>query len=95
MTLLASHYYIWYRVRGDGAQARSAVNTLMQEVALRTGVIGRLLMRHDDPALWMEVYESVADAQAFDLVLLEATSRSGIVNFADGGRHVERFINAL
>lgn len=93
--MLPSHYYIWYRVRGDAAAARASVNALMQEVTLRTGVIGRLLMRHDDPATWMEVYESIADGDRFDIVLMEATARAGASAFAQDGRQVERFINAL
>ena len=93
--MLASHYFVWYRIRGDAVAARAAVNTLMQEVTLRTGVIGRLLMRHDDPSTWMEVYESVADAALFDSVLEEATANAGPIDYAADGRHVERFVDAL
>ena len=59
---MATHYFVWYRVPGDPAAARGAVNALMQDIAMKTGVTGRLLMRPDAPPTWMEVYESVADA---------------------------------
>ena len=93
--MLSSHCFIWYRIRGDAVAARASVNALMQEVTLRTGVIGRLLMRHDDPSTWMEVYESIADAALFDSVLQEATANAGPVDYAIDGRHVERFVDAL
>lgn len=91
----ATHYFIWYRVPGDAAPARASVNALQQELALRTGVIGRLLMRPDVPPTWMEVYESVADAASFESALAEATGRHGVVAHTLQGRHVERFVDAL
>ena len=91
---MATHYYVWYRVHGDIAAARSAVNALMQDIALRTGVIGRLLTRADMPPTWMEVYDCVADAASFDDAYADAVARSGIAAFSSDGRHVERFIDA-
>jgi len=91
---MATHYFVWYRVSGDAADARGAVNALMRDVALRTGVIGRLLMRAGTPPTWMEVYESVADAAAFDAAFVDASARSDIAAHAAEGRHVERFVDA-
>lgn len=88
------HYYIWYRIAGDPAPARGAVNALQQDVARATGVIGRLLIRADDPTTWMEVYECVGDAKAFEQALAHATSTHGVPALAPDGRHVERFVDA-
>ncbi len=92
---MAAHYFVWYKIPGDPAAARGAVNALMQGVAMKTGVIGRLLMRPESPPTWMEVYESVADAAAFDAAYADAVSRSGVVAHAPQGRHLERFVDAL
>jgi len=91
---MATHYYVWYRVPGDPAAARGAVNALMQEIARRTGVIGRLLMRADTPPTWMEVYDKVADAATFDAAYIEAVAGSEVAAHAPEGRRVERFVDA-
>lgn len=91
---MATHYFVWYRVPGDPAAARGAVNALMQDIAMKTGVIGRLLMRPEVPPTWMEVYESVADATSFDVAYAEAVARNGVSSHAPEGRHVERFVDA-
>jgi len=91
---MATHYFVWYRVPGDPAAARGAVNALMQDIAMKTGVIGRLLMRPEVPPTWMEVYESVADAASFDVAYAEAVARNGVASHAPEGRHVERFVDA-
>jgi hypothetical protein len=95
MASAASHYYIWYRVSGDAAKARACVNALMREVALHAGVVGRLMMRRDDPTTWMEIYENVVDSARFDAVLVDATARSGVAACVSEGRNVERFADAL
>ena len=94
-TDMATHYFVWYRVPGDAAAARGAVNTLMQDIARKTGVTGRLLMRPEAPPTWMEVYESVADANGFDVAYAEAVAHSGAATHAPEGRHLERFLDAL
>ncbi len=93
--IVATHYFVWYRVPGDPAPARAAVNALMQDIAMKTGVTGRLLMRPEVPPTWMEVYESVADAASFDGVYTEAVARNGVATHAPEGRHLERFVDAL
>jgi hypothetical protein len=92
---MAAHYFVWYRVPGDPAAARSAVNALMQDISLQTGVTGRLLMRPDAPPTWMEVYESVVDATRFEDVYMQAVARSGVDAHAPDGRRIERFWDAL
>ena len=92
---MATHYFVWYRVPGDPAAARAAVNALMQDIARRTGVIGRLLMRADSPPTWMETYDKVADASTFEAAYAEAVMGSGVAAHAPEGRRVERFLDAL
>jgi hypothetical protein len=92
---VATHYFVWYRVAGDPAQARGAVNGLMQDIAKRTGVIGRLLMRAGTPPTWMEVYDKVADAATFEAAYVEAVARADVAAHMPEGRNLERFVDAL
>ena len=85
-------YYVWYRVAGDACEARAAVTAMMLDVAEDCGVVGRLMKRADDPHTWMEVYEAVDDLHEFEASLHEAIARHDAQAFADGGRHVERFV---
>jgi hypothetical protein len=61
-------YYIYYRV-ADAAAAASLVARLQRTLREEAGVAGRLLKKRGDPALWMEVYEHVRDAAAFERLL--------------------------
>ena len=85
-------YFVWYRLAGDACEARAAVTAMMLDVAADCGVVGRLMKRTDDPSTWMEGYETVDDPVAFERVLAEALERHGALAYADGGRHVERFV---
>jgi hypothetical protein len=88
----ASHIYVYYRVAGDAALARATVAALMAEVEARTGVIGRLLARCDDPGTWMEVYEPVADMNDFLAALASLARDHRVAAIAAGGvRHTECF----
>jgi len=87
-----THFYVWYKVRGDLAAAMSATSTLMSEVEARTGVAGRVLARRDDPSTWMEIYENVDDASPFERLLADLARELGATTWIeDGRRHVERF----
>ena len=92
MDASAPSYFVWYKVAGDACEARAAVTAMMLDVAIECGVVGRLMKRADDPATWMEVYEGVDDPREFEAALREASERHGAPAFADGGRHVERFV---
>lgn len=88
-----THYYIWYRLAGDAGAARKAVDALLHDVFLRSGVSGRVLVRRDDPRTWMEIYEHVADERLFERHLADAVERHGLAGFAESGvRHVEPFV---
>lgn len=89
---MTTTFYVWYRVAGDACEARAAVTAMMLDLAENCGVVGRLMKRADDPSTWMEVYESVDDPPSFEHALALAVAQHDAVLFADGGRHVERFV---
>lgn len=69
-------YYVYYRVSpGADARAMRAVRAAQAEVAAATGTQVRLLTKRDEPDLWMEVYETIADATAFERELAAAVAR--------------------
>jgi hypothetical protein len=87
-----THYYVWYRVQDDRGAARAAVDSLMRALERRTGVAGRLLASRSDASTWMEIYENVVDADAFERALDSLVREVGADRAAvDLRRHVERF----
>jgi Domain of unknown function (DUF4936) len=90
-------YYVYYRVAADRADAaRHAVAIMLRRLEQRTTISGRLLRRHDEPLLWMEVYEGVRDTEAFDAALAELLHASNLATLLAPGasRTTERFIAA-
>ena len=91
-TIAATHIYVYYRVRADVAAARAAVAALMREIETATGVVGRLMVRCDDPATWMEVYEPIDDSTRFSRTLAALVVQHGVAAITvDGHRHTECF----
>ena len=89
------HYYVWYRVHGNQADAQRVIAALQDDVAARTAVRGRVLVRRDDPATWMEIYEGVSAPEAFERELAAAVVHHGAAAMAhQGARHVEAFVAA-
>ena len=89
------HYFVWYEIAGDGASARAAIDAMMADIARATGVTGRLLVRRDRNATWMEIYEDVADPASFEREIADALVRHGVARFLAGSaRHVEAFVAA-
>ena len=87
------HYYVWYRVLGNHAEAQRIIAALQNDVAARTAIRGRVLIRRDDPTTWMEIYEHVRAPGTFEPTLAAAAERHGAVGIAhDRARHVEAFI---
>jgi hypothetical protein len=73
---MTASYYIYYRVKPEqAADVRSAVIELQRSLAEKIGVTGRLLCRRDQPDTWMEVYENVGDADAFEALLANELER--------------------
>jgi len=87
-------YYIYYRI--DPAQSKTAgvrIRQLLGAVRSTTGIPGRLMKKHGEPALWMEVYENVSDSAQFEWELADAAARLRVLDFVLPGtqRHVECF----
>jgi hypothetical protein len=89
---LAFNFYVWYRVARDEGAADVAVRGMMARLGCRAGVAGRLLRKRDEPGLWMEVYEGVADADVFERRLAQALDEFDVEMFLDGPRRTECFI---
>ena len=82
-------YYVYYRVEAGRLPAlRQEVERLFDAIEGATGVRGRWLRRRDEPATYMEVYENVNDAGAFEALLGREAAGLGLQ------RHVERFVCA-
>ena len=62
----AVHFYVWYRLQGTPAAAMPAIAALQVDLAARTGIRGRVLIRRDDPNTWMEIYEDVRSPETFE-----------------------------
>jgi Domain of unknown function (DUF4936) len=87
------HYFVWYEIAGDAAAARAAIDAMMADIARATGVTGRLLVRRDRSATWMEIYEGVADPAGFEREMADACVRHEVARLLLGGaRHVEAFV---
>lgn len=91
---MAYHYYIYYRVQPAHAEACAAkTNELLAALKKATGVAGRMLKKRDEPNLWMEIYEGVADDAKFEWELAEAVARLKIQEMLQEHttRHIECF----
>jgi len=87
----ATHFYVWYTVTAERELAVRAVADLIAAVEDDTGVAGRVLARRDDASTWMEIYENVGDAAAFERTLATLVRRHDVARVSGGLRHVERF----
>ena len=83
------NYYVYYKVDPRRlAELRAAVEALFAAVERQCGVRGRWMHRRDDPTTYMEVYEGVADAAAFEALLEHEGAGLGVQ------RRIERFVCA-
>ena len=64
------------------------VHELFDLINQKFGISGRWMRRRDDPTTYMEVYEDVGDAAAFEEVLEREGARLGVP------RRLERFVCA-
>lgn len=90
-------YYIYYRV--DPAKAGASeprIRELLEGVRKATGISGRLMKKRNEPNLWMEVYENVADESKFEWELAEAVDHLRIQDVLLPGtpRYIEVFEDA-
>jgi len=82
-------YYVYYRVDAGRLPAlREDIKRLFDTIEGATGVRGRWLRRRDESGTYMEVYENVNDAGAFEALLEREAAGLGL------RRHVERFVCA-
>ena len=81
------NYYIYYKVAPERVdEMRSRVQALFAIMQDQSGVRGRWMRRRDDPSTYMEVYEGVKDAAAFEALLEREGAKLGVP------RRVERFV---
>ena len=84
-----NHYYVYYKISPDQiSKLRDGVQNLFKTIEMQCGVRGRWMRRRDDPATYMEVYEEVKDAAAFEALLEREGAKLGVQ------RKLERFVNA-
>ena len=85
-------YFVYYRVT-QPQLASIAVRGMQAELLASSGVSGRLLFKRDEPGLWMEVYEGVHDALAFEAELDRLIAVMKLEGFLEPGsrRHTECF----
>lgn len=90
------HYFIYYRVRAelDRDDIQAGVRAMQAALARRTGVAGRVLYRAHEDATWMEIYEGVRDAAAFEVALAAEVAAHDLDALVEPGaaRHTERFV---
>ncbi|MFT3733479.1 MAG: DUF4936 family protein [Rhodocyclaceae bacterium] len=86
-------FYVYYRVAPEQqAAVREAVLQLFALLQTQCDIAGRLMRRADDVTTWMEVYEGVANAEAFSDALQRNTAICGLqVLLEDAKRVIERF----
>lgn len=83
------NYYVYYKVDAARLPAlRLSIENLFRSVKARFKTQGRWMRRLDDESTYMEVYEGVADAAAFEAFIAKETRDLGLE------RRVERFISA-
>ncbi|MSQ59447.1 MAG: DUF4936 family protein [Betaproteobacteria bacterium] len=94
--VMASSYYIYYRVRQDCVdRTREVVRAMIGRIDTLTGVKGRCLRRAEEPLLWMEIYEDVPDETAFEQALAGAVQSCEFARLLQTGaaRKAERFVS--
>ena len=89
------NFYIYYRVVPDKADALEArVHEMQIALHHQTGIAGRLLKKRNEPHLWMEVYENIANSESFEYALKHVVEEYHIHKFLEPGsqRHTECFV---
>ena len=91
------HFYVYYRIAASqSARARAAaVATVIGAMRRQFAVSGRTLRGRDDGALWMEVYEDVADPLGFEAALAASIAGTDFLRRAlapGSSRRIERFV---
>jgi hypothetical protein len=88
-------FYIYYRIApGAAVAARDRVRAAQADIATALPVCARLLEKYEEPDLWMEVYEGIDDAGAFERALAAAVERHALDRLLLPGtsRKIECFV---
>jgi len=86
------HLYVYYRVQAeDGDAAREAVAALQARLISFCGAAPRHMVRCEDGAMWMEVYEGVRQPRAFIDAMQDCLSEPGLEILRRSERHLECF----
>ena len=86
------HVYLYYRIDpAREAMATERIDALLGVMADHCARPPRRFHRCDDPTMWMEVYEGIADYAAFSAALDAAARRFGCAGLIQGKRHLECF----
>jgi len=89
------NFYIYYRVAEQyAAEARTALEDVMDALRKQSEIRGRLLCAQNDATLWMEVYENVAEPMPFEAALNALLGRTRFASWLAPGstRRAERFV---
>jgi Domain of unknown function (DUF4936) len=89
------NFYIYYRIaQPHAADARTALEGIMDTLEQQFAVSGRLLCAQNDAALWMEVYENVGDPAPFEAAMNKLLARTRFDSWMAPGsaRRTERFV---
>lgn len=88
--------YVYYRVApAQATQAAERIDALLGTLEGHCRQPPRRLVRCDDSATWMEIYEGIADFAAFVAALDAATRAFDCAAFTLGERHLECFTQAV
>ena len=88
---MAYTHCVWYRVTDDRPDMQTVLRSMMARLS-RTGITGQLMKKCDEPRLWMEeVYQGIADAEAFELRLAQVADEYDVDMFVADTRRVECF----
>jgi hypothetical protein len=86
------HLYVYYRIQAeDGDAAREAVAALQARLSSFCGAAPRHMVRCEDGATWMEVYEDVRQPQALVDAMQDCLNEPGLDILRRSERHLECF----
>lgn len=92
MSTAHENWYVYYPAP-VASDALPRLRAMQRQLAQASGVAARIEARAaaDATPTWMEVYEGVADPQAFAAQLADALAASGLQQELPAQRRVERF----
>ncbi len=83
-----TNYYVYYRIDARLVDSlRPRIEKLFEQIQKASGIHGKWLRRRDDPSTYMEVYEGVRDADAFEQILQRESAALGLA------RKTETFVD--